>query len=252
MTNSSETELKHEETDLPTLNTFFSSESRFLVFESKTRFRILLFLMVSGELSLTELAEKMNKSKPALHHHLQKMIEADVVVVSREEPYRGSIMQKFYTLAPGFQPPYLSGISAEEIFEQAKEGPEKRQELVKRIVEIQKSVTSYLKSSLELIDVYNEFLLEEAQAKEDLSLEDFQELVTSQKIGYRIDFMSEKHLTFYRDEIERVRAELRERMIKEKELAQGTDSVLGWEYVINTMILPIKYLLELEKERGKI
>ncbi|MFW9998077.1 MAG: winged helix-turn-helix domain-containing protein, partial [Candidatus Odinarchaeota archaeon] len=54
------------------------------ILSNEIRFRILQLLFVYGELSLTALSKHMHKSKPALHHHLQIMIDDfGVIKVSR-------------------------------------------------------------------------------------------------------------------------------------------------------------------------
>ena len=46
------------------------------VLKSKVRLEIFFLLTIYRELSLTELSKLAKKSKPALHRHLQKLIES--------------------------------------------------------------------------------------------------------------------------------------------------------------------------------
>ncbi|MFX1313720.1 MAG: ArsR/SmtB family transcription factor [Promethearchaeota archaeon] len=73
------------------------------VLKSEVRFRIFSLFNLYPELSLTELKEILSKSKSTLHHHLEKLIEADLIEVSREEKVRGNILKKYYSLKPGYQ-----------------------------------------------------------------------------------------------------------------------------------------------------
>jgi DNA-binding transcriptional ArsR family regulator len=59
-------------------------------------FKIFLLLLTYNELSLVELTQKVGKSKPTVFRHLQKLIEANYVIESREEKVRGSILAKYY------------------------------------------------------------------------------------------------------------------------------------------------------------
>ncbi|MFX0117588.1 MAG: winged helix-turn-helix domain-containing protein, partial [Candidatus Hodarchaeota archaeon] len=69
-------------------NDLINDRIRLEILESKIRYRILLLLFAYGELSLTDLSNRLNKSKPALYHHLQKMIDLGLVEVSREKQVR--------------------------------------------------------------------------------------------------------------------------------------------------------------------
>lgn len=55
-----------------------------------TRFDIWGLLSIYNELSLTELSAKMNKSKSTIHSHMQKLIEAGIVVQKVADEYEDS------------------------------------------------------------------------------------------------------------------------------------------------------------------
>ncbi len=72
------------------------------ILKSKSRFRIFSLLHLYPELSLSELSTKMRKSKSTIHHHLQELIDYDIIEVSHKEKVRGSILAKYYSLKPGY------------------------------------------------------------------------------------------------------------------------------------------------------
>ncbi|MFX1575016.1 MAG: helix-turn-helix domain-containing protein [Promethearchaeota archaeon] len=73
------------------------------VLKSDIRFRIFSLFNLYPELSLAELKDILSKSKSTIHHHLEKLKEADLIEVSREEKVRGNILKKYYSLKPGYQ-----------------------------------------------------------------------------------------------------------------------------------------------------
>ena len=72
------------------------------VLKSEIRFRIFTLFNLYPELNLSMLKEIMGKGKSTLHHHLEMLIGANLIEVSREEKVRGSIPAKFYSLKPGY------------------------------------------------------------------------------------------------------------------------------------------------------
>ena len=53
------------------------------LFKSKSKFEIYNHLKMFGQLSLTELAEKLGKSKSTIHEHLKPLLQYDLVQVSK-------------------------------------------------------------------------------------------------------------------------------------------------------------------------
>lgn len=72
------------------------------IYESQIKMRILNYLHIYKELSLTELSGKLGKSKSTISKHIQEMqrieIQGEKLVDVRERKYRGSIEQKMYSL----------------------------------------------------------------------------------------------------------------------------------------------------------
>ncbi|MFX1431618.1 MAG: helix-turn-helix domain-containing protein [Promethearchaeota archaeon] len=67
---------------------------------SGIRYRIWGLLKVYPELSFTELAKKLGKSKSTIHPHLQKLIELGIVEISKKEHIRANIEAHYYSLTP--------------------------------------------------------------------------------------------------------------------------------------------------------
>ncbi len=67
-------------------------------FWNDIRYRIYGLLSVYPELSFTELAKKLGKSKSTLHPHLQKLIELGIVEISRKKHVRANIEAHYYSL----------------------------------------------------------------------------------------------------------------------------------------------------------
>ncbi len=66
------------------------------ILRQETKFQIYGNLCVSRELSLTDLAKIINKSKSTIHEHLQNLIDWGYVEISREEQVRSNIFRKYY------------------------------------------------------------------------------------------------------------------------------------------------------------
>ena len=69
------------------------------LFKSRTRLLIYALLSIHIEMNLNEMSKVLKKSKSTLSEHLQKMMKAGLVVVSREEKIRGNIKAKYFCLA---------------------------------------------------------------------------------------------------------------------------------------------------------
>ncbi|UCC19779.1 MAG: winged helix-turn-helix transcriptional regulator [Promethearchaeota archaeon] len=76
-------------------------EPFFELLESEIRFRIFSLLNIYPELSFSEIAEQLNKSKSTLHPHIQKLMDIGVVELSRDEKVRGNFTRNYYSLKSG-------------------------------------------------------------------------------------------------------------------------------------------------------
>ena len=96
----------------------------------KTKFQIYSFLNIYGKLSLSEIAQKLNKSKSTIHGHIQKMKEFDVILEEKRPIYvdpgsaKPKVFENMYSINPGFETDFnaiLPGLNPETLtLEQAK------------------------------------------------------------------------------------------------------------------------------------
>ncbi|MFX1325718.1 MAG: winged helix-turn-helix domain-containing protein [Promethearchaeota archaeon] len=75
----------------------------------KTKFQIFSFLNMYGKLSLSEIAQKLDKSKSTIHGHIKKMKEFDVVIEEKRPIYsdpesdKPKVFENVYSINPGFE-----------------------------------------------------------------------------------------------------------------------------------------------------
>ncbi|MFX0182121.1 MAG: helix-turn-helix domain-containing protein [Candidatus Hodarchaeota archaeon] len=147
------------------------------ILKSKVRLDIFFLLSIYGELSLTDLSTLLDKSKPALHRHIKKMINAGLLVESKEEKVRGSIKAKFYRLSIDVRE-YFSPTDRMALLDT--EDPDKRLENIKHIFELEKAKSYISKASIDLITHHIDKLEEHfSLSKKDLDLESFMETSVS-------------------------------------------------------------------------
>lgn len=71
--------------------------------ESDIRFTIYCLLHVYPEISLSELSQRLNKTKSTIHPHLQKLLNIGLIEVSKEVKVRANIKAKYYSLRAGYK-----------------------------------------------------------------------------------------------------------------------------------------------------
>jgi len=73
------------------------------IYESQIKQRIINFLNIYNELSLTELSEKVGKSKSTVSKHIKELQDIKIndqsIIQMREQKHRGSIKQKIFSKA---------------------------------------------------------------------------------------------------------------------------------------------------------
>ena len=119
-------------------------------FWNDIRYRIYGLLSVYPELSFTELAKKLGKSKSTLHPHLQKLIELGIVEISRKKHVRANIEAHYYSLTP----------EADEILSIAGPTDEIDKEVVKNVAKSNKSFVMYNRKVLDKLIEFYEYLEE--------------------------------------------------------------------------------------------
>jgi predicted transcriptional regulator len=82
---------KNNSQNISTANVIEQNEIRLLIWG---------LLNIYPELSFTELAQKLGKSKSTLFPHIQELIDAGLMQISKEKKVRGSIPAKYYSIVP--------------------------------------------------------------------------------------------------------------------------------------------------------
>ncbi|MHA1166371.1 MAG: winged helix-turn-helix domain-containing protein [Candidatus Hodarchaeales archaeon] len=221
------------------------------IFTNKIRFRILQLLFVYGELSLTALSKHMHKSKPALYHHLQKMIGLGIVRVSREEHIRGSIKAKYYSLDEQVAMK-IQLISEEELMRI--DDPLKRLDTLKSIISTYRNSISLFRSKMDMLDLYADFLEERSRNNEESEPVDIdlQSLVIDYNVGFHAQYLTEKEYTKLMEYYQEFQSKVREILItQDSQKNQGRIKAEERPYFLITMILPLKKLLDLELKKMK-
>lgn len=163
--------------------------------KNENRFRILVLLHLYPELSFSEIAKKLNKNKSTIHPHLDKLIKAEVIEVSREEKVRGNIPSKFYSLRPG----YIKKLS------------ETDSEMQKVDQTALKFYRTYLNFAIKTLELYNKFF---EGFLRGVHLEKLHEIMKEEKGFSSMLFLSEdqfkKALKYYKEfvkELNKIEAE---------------------------------------------
>ncbi|MHA2038251.1 MAG: ArsR family transcriptional regulator [Promethearchaeota archaeon] len=116
------------------------------------RLRIWGLLNVYPELSFTELAKKLGKSKSTIHPHLQKLVEIGIVEISKREHVRANIEAHYYSLTPDAAK--IVSIATPDL----SQGYDK--ELVQKIAKSTKSIALYNRRILDKYIKFREYLEE--------------------------------------------------------------------------------------------
>lgn len=166
------------------------------ILKSEIRFRIFSLFNMFPELNLAKLKELTGKSKSTLHHHLEKLINADLIYLSREEKVRGNIPSKYYSLKPG----YTKKLNATD------------SELHKADNSLTEFYKTYLNSAIRTLELYKKFF-EKCELEEE-GLEQLQAFLEESEGFSSMLYFSEdqfkrvvKIYGKFRDEINKIEAE---------------------------------------------
>ena len=72
------------------------------IFKNKLRFQMWGLFSMYPELSLSDLSQKLGKSKSTIHPHLKLLLEIGLIQEVREQKVRGNIHAKIYALKQGY------------------------------------------------------------------------------------------------------------------------------------------------------
>ncbi|NVM37969.1 MAG: winged helix-turn-helix transcriptional regulator [Candidatus Lokiarchaeota archaeon] len=201
------------------------------------RFRIWGLLNVYPELSFTELAKRLGKSKSTIHPHLQKLIELGIVEISKREHVRANIEAHYYSLTPDANEKLLvAGYDLSQGIDM---------EFVQKVAKSNKSVAIYNRNILDKYIKFCEYV-EETDSDDIVEIcKDIYKTVNLTKLDISHFFMGEFFLTenqwkrwqklFYK-----LALEFEEQCIKEQKENPNQEKYI---YFFNTGI-PVKILFE--------
>jgi DNA-binding transcriptional ArsR family regulator len=115
----------------------------------ETRRRV-IYLLRARELTISQMAEELGLTPPAIYHHIKRLLAADMVEVSREERIENFIEIYYRATAEVFEFSYGTGKTPEYLEQRTKESLEALQKLginvkidpetVSSLVEVQKKL----------------------------------------------------------------------------------------------------------------
>jgi DNA-binding transcriptional ArsR family regulator len=93
---------ENEKQSESSINKDFVESDKLAILTNRIRLQIILYLLIFGELSMSEINKKLKKSKATIHRHIKILKEKNIVILSREKKVRGSIKAKHYRLKDEF------------------------------------------------------------------------------------------------------------------------------------------------------
>ncbi|UCG02688.1 MAG: helix-turn-helix domain-containing protein [Candidatus Heimdallarchaeota archaeon] len=207
-----------------------------IILNSPVRHNIFFLLNVYRELSLTDLSQLLHKSKPALHRHIQKMIEAGIIKESKEEKVRGSIKAKYYKLVKDVTQEYID--RAELL---AVENPEKRKANIATLLKIERAKFHVVNASIHLLTHLTRRLEDQVDLAEDIDWEQFFNTSSSQ---LTMKFLSNEALELYQGHMEAFNKEVGslEESYEKNQVKQPSN-----QYMVVSLTIPIQQLINFEK-----
>jgi len=204
-------------------------------------------LSVYPELSFTQLAKKLGKSKSTIHPHLQKLIELGIVEISRKKHVRTNIEAHYYSLTPDADK--ITSVSGFDL----SHGYDK--EIVQSIVKSTKSFAIYNKKILDKLIKFCEYL-EETDSDDIVKI--YKEIYkTVNPTKYDIShffmgwyFLTENQWNRWQKLFYKLFMEFEEQCIKEQKENPNQEKYI---YFVN-MHIPVKILfeeIEVKKFRNK-
>ncbi|MFW9827718.1 MAG: winged helix-turn-helix domain-containing protein [Candidatus Thorarchaeota archaeon] len=211
------------------------------------KLRIWGLLKVYPELSFTELAKKLGKSKSTIHPHLQKLIELGIVEISKREHIKANIQAHYYSLTPDVDE--ITRIIANDL----SQGYNK--EYVQKTAKSGKSLVIYHRR---LLDNYIKFLTYLAETDSDDIVEIRKKIYktvdyTKHDISHFFGgffFFTENQWKKWQKKLFKELMEFEEQCIKEQKENPNQEKFIYWFH----MGIPVKILfeeLDLEKFTDK-
>lgn len=203
--------------------------------EHELRFRIFTLLSIYPELSFSQISKKLGKSKSTLHPHLEKLMEIELIHISRKEKVRGKFERFYYSLKPGYE---------EKTQSIDREIPDDINEEFEKLV--LNDAKTWITSLKNILDAYIQFF-ETLPSRENYSERIKKYVGEEAKLNETAPFSSISFLT--EKDYKTARKLFFNTIIKEMEEFQDKSSgkIAEKPYCIITLGIPIKEVLESTK-----
>jgi predicted transcriptional regulator len=204
---------------------------------SGLRLRIWGLLNVYPELSFTELAKKLGKSKSTIHPHLQKLIKLGIVEISKREHIKANIEAHYYSLTPDADE--ITLIASDDL----SQGFNK--ELVQKSAKTNKSIAIYHRKFLDKFIKFCEYGEETDSddiveiAKEIYKTVNYEKLDISHVFGGHF-FFTENQWKRFQKLLFNLVVEFEEQCIKEQKENPHQEKYIYWFHTG----IPVKILFE--------
>ena len=208
------------------------------IYGNKTRFQIVMSLQVYHELSLTQIAEKIGKTKSTTHRHVRILLKVGIVEESREEKVRGSIKTKYYKLVQKER--QLPGLKIRSIM--AIEDIEERLKALNILLKVLEIQTQQFDNSVGMVGNYINYISSELKRGDLADFQRISEFFEENQIAFKPNYLTKNQFKRYMDLYDEFHEKV-EQLIKESEGKEEQEK----HYFILTLMLPLKKLLELGK-----
>ena len=215
-----------------------TTEALIEAYSKSIRFDIIIYLLIYKELDLPVLSEMLNKSKPTVLRHINRLVELGIV----SPPYHvdpdrqpGDKKRNYYRLMPRA----VKILNTREL--KNEKDLKKLANAVKAYSDIYESGYWILKGIIELIKVYGLNLKKEGASRSS-NYEQLKELLEEEFPLFRLHFFNEIQFEKFQELLQNLHAGL-------NEIAEQDD---GSErpYLYVEIVLPVKKLIEM-KHRPK-
>ena len=223
-----------EQPDLKSTDVSDSKENVLDVIAKESRFMIILYLLSYPELGLGELSKRIGKSKSTIHRDLKILLKHGIVnEVRKDYPTKS----KYYALDPKFIFEELKDLQSPEHI--AKMSQEQRRKLFEFLIESTKKAFLILNNSINLTFRYLDYFEDIKRNLPIPDLETFSMWGRELDLGIRVIPLSEKTYHIYGKHF----AKFSQELSKELYEIQKKGEILGGEYLVWHVILPLRKIL---------
>lgn len=197
-----------------------------------TRIRILLLLWTNKELSINDLCEKLDKTRPTILKHLKKLKSVGLIKVRRTEK-----RTKLYHVIPNLLEltrldlDYLKNLPSDEV-----------KEILEKDLDSDKKTIHLIKRILEDSIPYYQDLKQKLKKMLDLSSEEIENFYRRKHINYYVEVLDEEEYQLYYKFYEQFLKELEDFRNKKKE--EGDVINTEKPFAAFHILLPIKEIQE--------